>query len=318
VSPDVNILIAFAGGLLSFFSPCIVPLVPSYLSYVGGASLDELRETTVVKHRVLLRTVFFVVGFSTVFMVLGALFSGSALLFTDAGILINLVAGAIVTLLGIHMIMPFTRFLQVEHRVRLPGKPHSYGGSMLVGMAFGAGWTPCIGPVLAGILFLAGSSAEPARGIAYLGAYSIGLGIPFIGAAAFFEPVLRRLQGLRRHFGKLKLVSGLFLITIGLLIAFGRFQYLNIVLMRAGVALGDWHTANPLASRIGLSAAAVLIAALPLALRLLKRDRNRQLPQPGTGRLIWTGLWVTIAALQLTGLIELAELLQSYLMFQGV
>ncbi len=318
MSPDVNILLAFAGGLLSFFSPCIVPLVPSYLSYVGGASLDELREIAVVKHRVLLRTIFFVVGFSTVFMVLGALFSGSALLFTDAGVYVNLVAGTIVTLLGIHMIVPFTRFLQLDHRVRLPGKPHSYGGSMLVGMAFGAGWTPCIGPILAGILFLAGSSAEPARGIAYLAAYSIGLGLPFIGAAAFFDPVLRRLQGLRRHFGKLKLASGLFLITIGLLIALGRFQYLNIALMRVGVGLGDWHTANPLASRIALSAAAVLMGVLPLAPQVLQRARGKDLPHPGTGRLVWTGLWVTIAVLQLAGVIELAELLQSYLMFQGV
>jgi len=318
VSPDLNILIAFSGGLLSFFSPCIVPLVPSYLSYVGGASLDELREIPTVKYRVLFRTVFFVAGFSSVFMVLGALFSGSAMLFSDAGVIINLAAGAVVIILGIHMIVPFSRILQFEHRMPFPGKPRSYGGSMLVGMAFGAGWTPCIGPILAGILFLAGSSAAPARGVVYLAAYSIGLGMPFIGAALFFDPVLRRLRQLNRQFAKMKVAGGAFLIAIGLLIALGRFQYLNIVLAQTGIALGRWHIANPIASRALFTAVTVLIGILPLIPRSVRTVRTGQGRYLSVIGVIWAALWLLLAALQLTGIVQIAALLQSYLMFQGV
>jgi len=323
MSTELNILIAFFGGLLSFFSPCIVPLVPSYLSYIGGVGLEELREPARLKNRVLLRTLCFVFGFSAVFMLLGAMFSGTALLFSDAATIINRVAGTVVVVLGVHMIVPFTRFLQLERRVSLPGgRPRGYLGSTVVGMAFGAGWTPCIGPILAGILFLAGSSAEPTRGVLYLAAYSAGLGAPFIATALFFDPIMRRLRTLGPHYTTIKRAAGTFLIAIGLSIAFGRFQYLNIALARAAAALEHLHAVYPAASRFGFALAALLPALAPRLFRRARTDRRSGERQgrrvAAVGEKIWVFVWIAIALLQSLGIIEIAALLQSYLRFQGV
>lgn len=322
MSTDINILIAFFGGLLSFFSPCIIPLVPSYLSYIGGVGLEELREPAALKNRVLLRTLCFVFGFSAVFMLLGAMFSGTALLFSDAATSINLVAGAVVVLLGVHMIVPFTRLLQLERRIPLPGRPRGYMGSIVVGMAFGAGWTPCIGPILAAILFLAGSSAAPAQGVLYLAAYSVGLGAPFIVTALFFDPIMRRLRSLGPRYNTIKRAAGAFLIAIGLSIAFGRFQYLNIALARTATALERLHAAHPGASRLGFAVAALALALLPVVIRRVRAPRNSS--DTGSRRVtpvalrIWVAIWIVIATLQSLGVIEIAALLQSYLRFQGV
>ncbi|MFW5842418.1 MAG: cytochrome c biogenesis CcdA family protein, partial [Spirochaetota bacterium] len=209
--------LAFAAGLLSFLSPCILPLIPSYLSYIGGASLAELQQSLPRRSETVGRTLLFVLGFSVVFVVLGLLAGTSGFLIGGTSRIIGLVAGGIVVLLGLNIIFDFWKTLNIERKFHFSSKPRGYAGSVAIGMAFGAGWTPCIGPILAGILFLAGRSGNAATGTALLLVYSLGLGVPFLIAGAFFPQFLKALSGLKRHLETIRIVSGAFLVGIGLL-----------------------------------------------------------------------------------------------------
>ena len=315
-----SLLLALAAGLLSFASPCVLPLVPSYLSYVGGVSIGELREGTTRRIPMLVRTALFVLGFGLVFVVLGILFSGSGLLFAGVTPVINLVAGAIVILLGLNILFDFWGFLQVERRFHTGERPRGYLGSMLVGMAFGAGWTPCIGPILAGILFLAGQSSNIGQGAVLLSAYSLGLGLPFLAAAFFFPQVGAAMQRIRRHLPRIKTASGLFLIGIGLLIALGRFQQLNAALMTWGTGLHRWQSANPVGARLTMSLLFALLALLPplpwLVRRLRGPEATRAVPHPAL--LTLTLLFAALALLQALAVVDLAPLVAAWLTYQGV
>lgn len=315
-----TIALAFAAGLLSFASPCVLPLIPSYLSYIGGVSLEELRDGSTERGPVFARTALFVLGFSLVFVVLGVLFSGSGMLLAGLGGVINLVAGGIVVLLGINMIFDLWGFLLVERRVHTQARPRGYAGSMLVGMAFGAGWTPCIGPMLAGILFLAGQSGSVARGILLLSVYSLGLGLPFLAAGLFFPQVAAALTRLRSSLGTIKTVAGIVLILIGVLIALGRFQQINSILIAAGTELRRRHDANPVASRWAASAAALLLSALPLLPWLLRRLRAGAQPVRPASRpaVAVAGLLLVLTLLQVAGVIELTTLAATWLTYQGI
>lgn len=315
-----SLLLALTAGLLSFASPCVLPIVPSYLSYVGGVSVGELRDGTTRRIPMVFRTALFVFGFGLVFVVLGILFSGSGLLFAGVGPLINLVAGGIVILLGLNILFDFWGFLQVERRFHSSDRPRGYLGSMLVGMAFGAGWTPCIGPILAGILFLAGQSSNIGQGALLLSAYSLGLGLPFLAAAFFFPQVAAAMQRMKRHLPRIKTASGLFLIGIGLLIALGRFQQLNAMLMAWGSGLSRWQTSYATQARVTMSllfAAAALILPLPWVLRRLRdADGARPLPHPVV--LATALLFAVLALLQALAVIDLAPLVAAWLTYQGV
>ena len=315
-----TIALAFAAGLLSFASPCVLPLIPSYLSYVGGVSLDELREGTTARGPVFVRTALFVVGFSLVFVVLGLLFSGSGMLLAGLGGVINVVAGGVVILLGINMIFDLWGFLLVERRVHTTNRPGGYLGSVLIGMAFGAGWTPCIGPMLAGILFLAGQSGNVAQGILLLSVYSLGLGLPFLAAGLFFPQVARVLTRMRPSLGIIKTVAGIVLILIGVTIALGRFQQINSSLIAAGMGLRRWHNANPTASRWTASVAVALLAALPLLPWLLSRGRAGGDPVRPISpiAIAFTVLLLLLTLLQATGAIELTTLAAAWLTYQGI
>lgn len=320
MSEAPSMLLALAAGLLSFASPCVLPLVPSYLSYVGGVSIGELREGSTKRLPMLVRTALFVFGFGLVFVVLGILFSGSGLLFAGVTPLINLVAGGIVILLGLNILFDFWGFLQVERRFHTAERPRGYLGSMLVGMAFGAGWTPCIGPILAGILFLAGQSSGIGQGALLLSAYSLGLGLPFLAAAFFFPQVGAALQRIKRHLPRIKVASGLFLIGIGLLIALGRFQQLNAVLMTWGSGLSRWQSLNPAAARLTMSllfALTTLLLLLPwLVQRLRSRDKAVSVPHPAV--LTTALLFAVLALLQALAVVDLVPLVAAWLTYQGV
>jgi cytochrome c-type biogenesis protein len=208
-------------------------------------------------------------------------------------------------------------------------------------MAFGAGWTPCIGPILAGILFMAGQSGQVARGALLLGAFSLGLGIPFLLASIFFPAFLAWLKRVKRHLNTIRVASGMFLVGIGVLIAMGRLQTLNGTLISAGTSLGAWADTEPGAARIVLGLAALAVAAVPPALGLVRRLRHdasigvggagpdsaagtsaagTAAAQPLVGRVgaIFAGLFLLIAALQIAGLVDLAEVLEQWLTFQGI
>jgi cytochrome c-type biogenesis protein len=318
MTADLNLLIAFAAGLLSFVSPCVLPLIPSYLSYVGGVSVADLKDQSGAKTAVIIRTLLFVLGFSIVFVVLGVVFSGSGLLFSGASRAINIVAGAVVVLLGLNVIFDFWKFLNYEQKIHLSERPRGYAGSVLIGMAFGAGWTPCIGPILAGILFLAGSSGQVSTGVLYLSVYSMGLAVPFILASVFFSAFAKQMEKIKRHFGAIKTGSGIFLIVIGLLISFGQFQRLNVILPSAGNALRQWHAENPAAATTVMGLGAIAVAVVPLAIAWFRKRRGSDVRVLSTGRLVFAGLFLAPAVLEWLGVIDLALVLASWLSFQGI
>jgi cytochrome c-type biogenesis protein len=315
---DLNVFLALAAGVLSFLSPCVLPLIPSYISFIGGVSLQDLQGEEPRRGPVVVRTLFFVLGFSIIFIVLGIVFSGSGFLLGGATRFINYAAGAVVILLGLNVIFDFWKVLNFERRMHVTSAPRGYVGSALVGMAFGAGWTPCIGPILAGILFMAGQSGQVARGAVLLGAFSLGLGIPFLLASIFFPAFLRWLQRVKRHLNTIRVASGVFLVGIGVLIAMGRLQTLNGTLISAGTSLGAWADTEPGTARIVLGLAALAIAVIPPAWGVVRRLRHGALPLVGRPGAVFAGLFVLIGALQLAGLLDLAEVLEQWLTFQGI
>jgi cytochrome c-type biogenesis protein len=218
---NVSLIAAFGAGFLSFISPCVLPLIPGYLSFVSGVSLEEMRDdtATVARRHVIVTSLAFVLGFSLVFIALGA--SASAIgkfLFRNSTILTR-VAGALVIVFGLHTMGVFRiPFLETEKRLQAGSKPKTLLGAIMVGMAFGFGWTPCIGPILSGILTLAGSKETVMEGVVMLAVYSLGLGIPFLLASLTINKFFAVSARLRRHYHAIEVTSGALLVGIGLLL----------------------------------------------------------------------------------------------------
>ncbi|MDR1319700.1 MAG: cytochrome c biogenesis protein CcdA [Treponema sp.] len=235
MSENVSVLFAFGAGLLSFLSPCVLPLIPSYLCVIGGVSLGAGRTPDpgeAVKSRLIAGTLSFILGFSAVFIVLGVLFSATFALMGGAARYINMASGIIVILLGFNSIFDFLSFLNYERRFHPAGPPRNIVETLLAGMAFGAGWTPCVGPILGSILLLAGQSGKTLNAVLYLAAYSAGLGLPFLLAAVFFSHFLKTTAKLRAHIPLIRRISAVLLIIIGLFMLTGRYQALNIVIQK--------------------------------------------------------------------------------------
>jgi len=221
----VGLAIAFLAGLLSFLSPCVLPLIPSYVSFLTGMSVDD---AATQRRASLAHAASFVLGFSLIFLALGATATALGRLFHYYQEWIARVGGVIILLLGLYLLGVFRLgFLAREARVQFRNKPVGYLGSAVVGAAFGAGWTPCIGPILAGILGLAATSNSVGKGIALLAAYSAGLAVPFLVAAAAVDRFLAWFQRFRRHIVWVERVSGALLVALGLLLATGYFTVLS-------------------------------------------------------------------------------------------
>ncbi len=224
-TPDqISFLVAFAAGVLSFLSPCVLPLVPSYLGFITGMTLEEMggRRRLAMTHALL-----FVFGFGLIFVILGASATalGSALKYYQ--VWLQRVGGVLIILFGLYALGVFKfAFLQQEQRVHLDRKPLGYLGSVLVGMAFAAGWTPCIGPILGGILGMAATQGDVGRGMALLGTYSAGLAVPFLVAAWAMESFLDWFQRFRKYLPWVMRASGVLLIFVGLLMVTGEFTRL--------------------------------------------------------------------------------------------
>ena len=227
---NVSLLAAFTAGIISFISPCVLPLIPGYLSFISGVSVEEMKsgdKKSEALKKVSLNTLLFVLGFSFVFIAMGAsaTFVGEFLLSKLS--LLNKVAGAIIILLGLHIIGVFKiPFLNYEKRFHTRSKPLGPLGAFVVGLAFAFGWTPCIGPILGGILALAANQDTVGKGIVLLSSYSLGLGIPFFITAVSFNTFLGVFGWVKRHFRTIEIISGLFLIIIGFLIFIGSFSYI--------------------------------------------------------------------------------------------
>jgi cytochrome c-type biogenesis protein len=217
-------LVALVAGLLSFLSPCVLPIVPPYLAYMGGVSVGEMAEERSARRRTLLAAGFFVLGLSTVFLLLGAAASafGRALLQWQGWFVP--IAGAIIMIFGAHFLGVIRiPFLSREARIDAGDRGGSAFGAYVLGLAFAFGWTPCLGPILGTILGLAATEADLARGMTLLAVYALGLGIPFLLVAAFFPRLGRIMQGMKRNMERIERTSGLLLWTVGLMMVTGQF-----------------------------------------------------------------------------------------------
>jgi len=314
-----TLALSFAAGILAFLSPCIVPLVPSYVSFIGGVAVGELKEGKAARGAILLRTLLFVLGFSIVFVALGVFFSGSGLLFSGAGNIVNIVAGSVVVILGLNIIFDFWKVLNVERKVQLQRRPAGHAGAVLIGMAFGAGWTPCIGPILAGILLLAGTSGNVWTGVAYLSAFSIGLGVPFILAGLFFSRIANALNRIKQYLPLIKTSSGVLLVGVGLLIALGRLQQLAATLIRAGGRLTAWDAANPGTSNWLFAAGVLVLTLTPMAIAAFRRARGKERARPFRWpKLVFAGTGIILAVLNVTAVISIASWFSGWFVFTGI
>lgn len=223
---NVTLLAAFAAGFLSFVSPCVLPLIPGYISFVSGVSVDEMRaDTTPATSRlqVFMTSLAFVIGFSLVFVALGASATAIGKFLFARLPLFSKIAGAILIVFGLHTMGVFRlAFLETEKRVHSQRKPAGPLGAVLVGVAFAFGWTPCIGPILGGILAIAGSKNSVAEGVTLLAVYSLGLGIPFLLTSLAINQFFGAAKRVRRYYHAIELASGALLIVIGVLIISGQ------------------------------------------------------------------------------------------------
>jgi cytochrome c-type biogenesis protein len=233
---DVNIFVAFAAGIFSFLSPCVLPLIPSYLSFVSGISLEEMRGAqglARVRSRVVLNSIGFILGFSLVFVSLGASASYLGSLFLNYRSFIRVFGGVFVLLVGLYLVGLFKipaldRYLQFN----LKDKPAGYLGSILVGITFAVAWTPCVGPILGAILALAGTSGEVGRGILLLSSYAAGLALPFLLSALAVNSFFQFSQAFRRYIQVVHVMGGVLLISVGILLLTDYMTFLNTYALR--------------------------------------------------------------------------------------
>lgn len=231
-------LVALAAGVLSFLSPCVLPIVPPYLAYMGGISMGEMQSDRAAQRRVMLPAAFFVLGLSTVFLFLGFAASAFGAFFLQNADWFNTVAGIIVMVFGAHFVGVYRiGFLDRDMRMDAGDRGGSAFGAYVLGLAFAFGWTPCIGPQLGAILSLAANEASVTRGTALLAVYAIGLGIPFLLVAAFFPRLTGVMGWMKRHMERIERVMGLMLWTIGLLMLTGGFSQFSYWLLETFPAL---------------------------------------------------------------------------------
>ncbi|HXV87079.1 MAG TPA: cytochrome c biogenesis protein CcdA [Gemmatimonadales bacterium] len=221
---SVGLVIAFTAGVLSVLSPCVLPLIPSYVSFISGLSLEqaETQRWTALRHAVL-----FVTGFTAIFVALGATATGLGRMLNYNQVWLERGGGLLIVAFGLYLLSgwqwaPLAR----ERRIHLHDKPMGYLGSILVGVAFGAGWTPCIGPILGSILLFTSTQQDLGRGVGLLLAYSAGLAIPFLLAAAAVERFLEWFKGFRRYLPVVSRLAGGLLVVMGALVMTGYFAIL--------------------------------------------------------------------------------------------
>ena len=233
---DVNIFVAFTAGIFSFLSPCVLPLIPSYLSFISGVSLEEMRGPQVGSHvrwRVAWNSLAFILGFSLVFVSLGASASFLAGFFLSYRSVIRVLGGIFILAVGIYLMgffkMPaLDRYLQFH----LKDKPAGYLGSAVVGITFGAAWIPCVGPILGAILTLAATSSEIGTGIFYLATYAAGLAVPFFLSAVAVNSFFEFSRKFRRYLQAVHMTAGILLIIVGILLITDYMTLLNIYAIR--------------------------------------------------------------------------------------
>jgi len=223
--------VALLAGILSFLSPCVLPIVPPYLAYMGGISMGEMKAGA-ARQRVLIPALFFVMGLSTVFLFLGFTASVFGRFFLEYQGILSKVSGVVVIIFGLHFLGLFRiPLLDREARLDAGDQGGSAFGAYVLGLAFAFGWTPCIGPQLGAILSIAATEASITRGTALLGVYALGLGLPFLLAALFIERAMGVMGRLKRHMRTIERVMGLLLLVVGLALLTGAFSDFSFYLL---------------------------------------------------------------------------------------
>ena len=232
---DVGYGGALLAGLLSFVSPCVLPIVPPYLAWLAGVSFEELKDEAPgakQRWRVVVAAIAFVLGFTTVFVALGATASVVGKTIAQYFDTLSVIAGIIIIVMGLHFLGVFRiAALYREARVQVDRKPAGPLGAYVIGLAFAFGWTPCVGPVLAAILFVAGSEGSAVRGGVLLAVYSLGIGIPFILAALFASRFLALASRFKRHMHKVEMAMGGLLVITGILFITGQMSTISLWLL---------------------------------------------------------------------------------------
>ncbi|MBT8489345.1 MAG: cytochrome c biogenesis protein CcdA [Gemmatimonadetes bacterium] len=234
---EISYPLAFLAGLVSFLSPCVLPIVPSYLAFVSGLTLGELRDepTAQIRRTAALHSILFVVGFSAVFMTLGLVATTAGLAISAALPWLTRLGGAVLVVFGLVV----AGVIQIpalarERRVELSSRPAGVLGSVAVGVAFGAGWTPCIGPILGSILLYAGLETTMLQGTTLLGTYALGLGVPFVATSVGLNWFLAGSSWARRWLTPIQRIAGTVLVLIGVLMVTGHFASLTAFLAGMG------------------------------------------------------------------------------------
>lgn len=231
MTQQVSLVMAFFAGLLTFLSPCILPLIPAYISFITGVSIDDLvssrEEKSKMTKRIFLEMILFILGFSLVFILLGA----SASYFGKSVLshlkLLRVIGGILVIVFGLYIAGIFNiSFLGYERKIHLKMKPTNILGSFIVGIVFALGWTPCVGPVLGTILTYAATQETVKEGVLLLGSYSLGLGIPFLVSGLAVNLFLRGFRKIKKYSRLISVVTGGLLILFGILILTGKFQFI--------------------------------------------------------------------------------------------
>lgn len=229
-SAGISVFGAFLAGLLSFLSPCVLPLIPSYLTFISGVTIADLKGEGVdspPRLRIVLHSLVFIAGFTTIFVLLGVSASLIGTSLQPYMGIVRKVGGILVVIFGIHVtgLVPI-HLLFGERRLQIRNKPAGFIGTYFVGIAFAAGWTPCIGPILASILMLAATEETVARGFWLLLVYSLGLGVPFLATSVAIHSFFRFFDRFKRFFRVFEIVTGLFLVIVGIMIYFNWFRVL--------------------------------------------------------------------------------------------
>ena len=231
-------LIALVAGVISFLSPCVLPIVPPYLAYMGGVSLNDMSSERAARRSATIAALFFVLGLSTVFLILGFTASAFGAFFLQNQVLFAQLSGVVIIVFGLHFIGVFRiPFLDQEARLDAGDKGGSSFGAYVLGLAFAFGWTPCIGPQLGAILSLAASEGSVTRGTLLLGIYALGLGIPFLLAAMFITRAMGLMNRIKRHMKLIERIMGSLLILVGLAMVTGAFSWFAFWLLETFPAL---------------------------------------------------------------------------------
>ncbi|HRY54860.1 MAG TPA: cytochrome c biogenesis protein CcdA [Spirochaetia bacterium] len=317
---------AFGAGLLSFLSPCVLPLIPGYLSFVSGESLAGIRSGA-GRARIASRTAAFAAGFTLVFVALSLVLSGARSILGGLPAALNAAAGILVALLGLNIVFDFAKVLNLEARFHPKAGGGGHAGAFLLGLAFAAGWSPCVGPILASVLLFASGEGNALRSAALLGAYSLGLALPFLAVGLFFERLTPLMSWLKRHGSGLRIGSGLFLVALGAFMALGRLGLLSSLAARAGFALQGALGSRPGLLRLAGSALWTAAAALVASPALRGRGAagsgaaasgpEAAPRRPPRARLLVALALALTAAGEAAGLWSTARILASWLLFQG-